>query len=467
MAHSLETRVPFLDNDLVDFAQRVPVRLKLRDLEHVVELDENEPGPKTERYFEQHARRQAAAATGDAAATCPSRSPTRSSRASRARTRAGSAATASTTSATSLLNDDAAMYEFLDPTVVRAARRRPPRRAARTAGCCSGRCSRFEHWCRTFLNGAAPVMRVLVTGATGLPRPPSGRAPRASATRSSRSRAARRRPTCRRWPSGSSWTSRSRSTVARLPRARRRGHPPRAVARATATSRTAPRTCSRSTSHSTFAAARVGARRRRAGVRARLDGRRVRVRRRAGPRGRPDAASPTFYFRSKYAAEVPARRATPSCCGPCAAAASSSTGRASAGCSSASSRERSRRGEEIVVDGDPGLRINPIHVDDAARVFEPALSGTATGAINVAGDRRGVDHRARCDARRGDRRRAGGAPPRGDVPPATSSPDASGCARAGRHAADRARRGPAGRRRRRQLASRVHYTPTGADGTSS
>ena len=30
------TRVPFLDNDLVDFAQRLPVRLKLRDLEHVV-----------------------------------------------------------------------------------------------------------------------------------------------------------------------------------------------------------------------------------------------------------------------------------------------------------------------------------------------------------------------------------------------------------------------------------------------
>ncbi len=33
MAHSLETRVPFLDNDLVDFAQRLPVRLKLSDLE--------------------------------------------------------------------------------------------------------------------------------------------------------------------------------------------------------------------------------------------------------------------------------------------------------------------------------------------------------------------------------------------------------------------------------------------------
>jgi asparagine synthase (glutamine-hydrolysing) len=52
MAHGLETRVPFLDNDLVDFAQRLPVRFKLRDLEHVVRLDENEPGDKTIRYFD-------------------------------------------------------------------------------------------------------------------------------------------------------------------------------------------------------------------------------------------------------------------------------------------------------------------------------------------------------------------------------------------------------------------------------
>jgi asparagine synthase (glutamine-hydrolysing) len=52
MAHSLETRVPFLDNDLVEFAQRLPVRLKLRDLEHVVRLNENEPAPKTNRYYE-------------------------------------------------------------------------------------------------------------------------------------------------------------------------------------------------------------------------------------------------------------------------------------------------------------------------------------------------------------------------------------------------------------------------------
>src|SRR3954454_1379059 len=53
MAHSLESRVPFLDNDLVDFAQSVPVRLKLRDLDRIVlRMNENEPGDKQTRYFE-------------------------------------------------------------------------------------------------------------------------------------------------------------------------------------------------------------------------------------------------------------------------------------------------------------------------------------------------------------------------------------------------------------------------------
>ncbi|MEE8442796.1 MAG: asparagine synthase (glutamine-hydrolyzing) [Dehalococcoidia bacterium] len=49
MAHSLETRVPFLDNDLVDFAMRVPARYKLRDLERAPYVDEDEPG-KVKRY---------------------------------------------------------------------------------------------------------------------------------------------------------------------------------------------------------------------------------------------------------------------------------------------------------------------------------------------------------------------------------------------------------------------------------
>jgi UDP-glucose 4-epimerase len=42
--------------------------------------------------------------------------------------------------------------------------------------------------------------------------------------------------------------------------------------------------------------------------------------------------------------------------------------------------------EEVVIEGDPGLRINPIYVDDAARVFEPALTSDAAGTFNVAGD---------------------------------------------------------------------------------
>ncbi|RXK07199.1 asparagine synthase (glutamine-hydrolyzing) [Halarcobacter bivalviorum] len=44
MAHSLETRVPFLDNDLVDFAQKIPAKYKLGDLQKVVKMNENEIG---------------------------------------------------------------------------------------------------------------------------------------------------------------------------------------------------------------------------------------------------------------------------------------------------------------------------------------------------------------------------------------------------------------------------------------
>jgi len=52
MAHGLETRVPFLDNDLVNFAMKLPARLKLGNLGNVVRLNENEPGSKTAKYFE-------------------------------------------------------------------------------------------------------------------------------------------------------------------------------------------------------------------------------------------------------------------------------------------------------------------------------------------------------------------------------------------------------------------------------
>ena len=42
-------------------------------------------------------------------------------------------------------------------------------------------------------------------------------------------------------------------------------------------------------------------------------------------------------------------------------------------------------GEEVVVDGNPGLSVNPIHVDDAVRVFEPALELGGSATFNVAG----------------------------------------------------------------------------------
>lgn len=51
MAHSLETRVPFLDNDLVDFAMKVPISAKLGNLAEVVRLNENDPGNKVAKYF--------------------------------------------------------------------------------------------------------------------------------------------------------------------------------------------------------------------------------------------------------------------------------------------------------------------------------------------------------------------------------------------------------------------------------
>ncbi|MEO0396994.1 MAG: asparagine synthase C-terminal domain-containing protein, partial [Cyanobacteria bacterium P01_A01_bin.137] len=52
MAHGLESRVPFLDNDLVDFAMRCPVSLKLNNLAEVVRLNENEPGNKPQKFFQ-------------------------------------------------------------------------------------------------------------------------------------------------------------------------------------------------------------------------------------------------------------------------------------------------------------------------------------------------------------------------------------------------------------------------------
>lgn len=51
MAHGLESRVPFLDNDLVDFAMACPVNMKLNNLANVVRINENMQGDKQNMYY--------------------------------------------------------------------------------------------------------------------------------------------------------------------------------------------------------------------------------------------------------------------------------------------------------------------------------------------------------------------------------------------------------------------------------
>lgn len=50
MAHGLETRVPFMDNDLVEFAMHCPVALKLNNLHNVLRIDENKLAKKQEFF---------------------------------------------------------------------------------------------------------------------------------------------------------------------------------------------------------------------------------------------------------------------------------------------------------------------------------------------------------------------------------------------------------------------------------
>jgi asparagine synthase (glutamine-hydrolysing) len=167
MAHSLESRVPFLDNDLVDFAMHVPVRLKLRDLDRVVALNENEPGLKTQKYF---------ARTRDGKLLLREAMRRHVSDEVATQVKQGfSGPDASWFRGDSinyvnreLLSKDAAIYEFLNPDRVQAL----------VADHVAGRENRrlllwsllsFENWCRIFLNGdmSADPGPALAGAATG------------------------------------------------------------------------------------------------------------------------------------------------------------------------------------------------------------------------------------------------------------------------------------------------------------
>ena len=51
MAHGLESRVPFMDNELVDFSMNCPVKLKINNLKNALRINENDIGRKSDRYY--------------------------------------------------------------------------------------------------------------------------------------------------------------------------------------------------------------------------------------------------------------------------------------------------------------------------------------------------------------------------------------------------------------------------------
>jgi asparagine synthase (glutamine-hydrolysing) len=154
MAHGLENRVPFLDNDLVEFAQRLPVRLKLRDLSEIVRLNENEPGPKTERYFEK-TRDGKLLLRRVMERYVPADITTQVKQGFSGPDSSWFRGDSIDYVRELLLSPDAAIYEFLDPAGV------TPLVEDHLAGRANRRLLlwsllSFEHWCRTFLKGAHP-----------------------------------------------------------------------------------------------------------------------------------------------------------------------------------------------------------------------------------------------------------------------------------------------------------------------
>jgi asparagine synthase (glutamine-hydrolysing) len=153
MAHGLETRVPFLDNDLVDFAMRLPVRTKLGNLGEVMRLNENEPGDKTAKYFDRTRDGKLILRRAMARHVPPD--------VTAAVKQGFSAPDASWFKGESidfvrraLMRPDAAIYEYLDRATVQAL----------VNDHLEGRENRrlliwsllsFEHWCRIFVQGQA------------------------------------------------------------------------------------------------------------------------------------------------------------------------------------------------------------------------------------------------------------------------------------------------------------------------
>ena len=152
MAHGLETRVPFLDNDLVDFAMKIPVTLKLGNLGEVSRINENEPGHKAAKYYDK--TRDGKLILRQGMTRYIPESVTK-------RVKQGFSAPDSSWFRgesieyvrRTLLNGDAHIYEYLDrATVSQLVKEHLDGKTNRRLLIWS--LLNFEQWCRTFLDGS-------------------------------------------------------------------------------------------------------------------------------------------------------------------------------------------------------------------------------------------------------------------------------------------------------------------------
>ncbi len=154
MAHGLEERTPFLDNALVDFVQRLPVRHKLADLAHMLTIDEDAVRKKllAEDQFGggKHVLRLAMEGL------LPEETRRRPKQGFSAPDGSWYRGENAAYVQSFLLRGDLAMADHVDPDYVRrAVEDHIAGRANNRLLIWSFLC--FEQWCRIFLNGERPV----------------------------------------------------------------------------------------------------------------------------------------------------------------------------------------------------------------------------------------------------------------------------------------------------------------------
>jgi asparagine synthase (glutamine-hydrolysing) len=153
MANSLEERVPFLDNDLVEFAQRVPVKYKLGNLEKIKKLDENETRKIRRFHQSDDGKNVLRAAMGE---LLPKEALTRQKQGFSAPDESWYRGEALDYVRKTLLNRRAAYRDLLSPRFVsgivndHTAGKKNYRLLLWSFLC-------FEWWCRIFLDGRKPV----------------------------------------------------------------------------------------------------------------------------------------------------------------------------------------------------------------------------------------------------------------------------------------------------------------------